>query len=728
MATIVVQRQPKQQNNIWEQAAVNLIGGLITDAIQRGRETTQNRKMNIAMGEWANALANNAPTTTNYMQGIGTVPEGYNSNGWANAAHQSYSPLEQFNMGTADLELTPLQTANQQQPQQTYVPTMADAQKAWSTILANPRFSMLNRENADKLMTNYFNTVQQNYDQSRKDTIADTIANASDSSARMNELYRGVAQGILPIELLKEGQAEYQYNNPHQQAYSLDSGGFTTQGAFDPRTGQYNPQITTRKTPSPSEELQNQQYYDNLNFLKQQHTDITGLKRDELNHEIQNTEYQNAYNDKVFNAGRDDTLFNREQLERQNGLVEIANIQNNYNSQIEQLNKEEERLRGELNELDPKDSENTVAIQQHTADINAIRERKQQLIQEANQKIAQSQQQTNQRIQALRNQWQGRQQTNTPVWTGMFEGGTITDKFGARGGKHGGLDIGLSAGTPIRMNNNWGGTFTVSKVVPNDPSNEKNGYGNHVILSSNINGHKVDIVFGHLQNKSINLREGQQINPGDIIGKAGNTGRTGNSSKGIGFWFEGKDWGNHLHLEVRVDGHKIDPYKYYEAVGITANQQPQDIGYTPFPTEQEQQNIQQNMQQGQTTQPQQQQNQKKQTNKVALWRNEKTGEILTEEEYDNMLNSAYQSGTKTVKDIDDALLRKGYERVNEKEPRKIYNRRNIVPTRRNREEEDYRSREEARIRYELGNESDKALKYYIDYGVLPAGFAQAGRR
>ena len=217
MATIVVQRQPKQQNNIWEQAAVNLIGGLITDAIQRGRETTQNRKMNIAMGEWANALANNAPTTTNYMQGIGTVPEGYNSNGWANAAHQSYSPLEQFNMGTADLELTPLQTANQQQPQQTYVPTMADAQKAWSTILANPRFSMLNRENADKLMTNYFNTVQQNYDRSRREKAAETIANITDPQARYNAVLNGIYQGVLPGDLAQPAYQAYSHIVPTTQ-------------------------------------------------------------------------------------------------------------------------------------------------------------------------------------------------------------------------------------------------------------------------------------------------------------------------------------------------------------------------------------------------------------------------------------------------------------------------------------------------------------------------------
>ena len=282
------------------------------------------------------------------------------------------------------------------------------------------------------------------------------------------------------------------------------------------------------------------------------------------------------------------------------------------------------------------------------------------------------------------------------------------------------------------MNNNWGGTFTVSKVVPNDPSNDKNGYGNHVILSSNINGHKVDIVFGHLQNKSINLREGQQINPGDIIGKAGNTGRTGNSSKGIGFWFEGKDWGNHLHLEVRVDGHKIDPYKYYEAVGITANQQPQDIGYTPFPTEQEQQNIQQNMQQGQTTQPQQQtqqaiqQPQRQQTTQEPpLWINKTTGNTLTQKEYEAMVNEVYNGNAQGINswyDLDEKLKAEGYvKNTNFKYP-SPKSKREKTANDYIREEEQQRKQEDALARLEKLNGEDEALKYYTNYGVFPAGF------
>ena len=75
-----------------------------------------------------------------------------------------------------------------------------------------------------------------------------------------------------------------------------------------------------------------------------------------------------------------------------------------------------------------------------------------------------------------------------------------------------------------------------------------------------------------MQNHSINVGLGQQIRAGTLIGKVGNTGLTGNSKDGIGDWYEGKNFGYHMHLEVKIDGKNIDPATFFQRMkGIKKN-------------------------------------------------------------------------------------------------------------------------------------------------------------
>lgn len=113
--------------------------------------------------------------------------------------------------------------------------------------------------------------------------------------------------------------------------------------------------------------------------------------------------------------------------------------------------------------------------------------------------------------------------------------GTVTSRFGARWGKsHKGLDIGAPKGTPIKAAAS--GTVTVAQY------GYSGGYGNYVIIS---HGNGVQTLYGHCN--SLNVSVGQSVSQGQVIAYVGNTGNS---------------YGNHLHLEIRVNGVAQNPQNY----------------------------------------------------------------------------------------------------------------------------------------------------------------------
>ena len=113
--------------------------------------------------------------------------------------------------------------------------------------------------------------------------------------------------------------------------------------------------------------------------------------------------------------------------------------------------------------------------------------------------------------------------------------GIVTSRFGARWGRtHKGTDIGAPAGTPIVAAAS--GTVTVSQYGYNG------GYGNYVIIS---HGNGVQTLYGHCT--TLIAEEGDYVSQGQLIATVGTTG---NST------------GNHLHLEIRVNGVAQDPQNY----------------------------------------------------------------------------------------------------------------------------------------------------------------------
>lgn len=99
---------------------------------------------------------------------------------------------------------------------------------------------------------------------------------------------------------------------------------------------------------------------------------------------------------------------------------------------------------------------------------------------------------------------------------------------------HWGMDFSAPTGTNIFAT----GDGVVVKVV-----NSRRGFGKHVQID---HGYGYKTLYGHMS--KINVRKGERVKRGDVIGLVGNTG--GSTAP-------------HLHYEVSKDGKKINPIYYY---------------------------------------------------------------------------------------------------------------------------------------------------------------------
>jgi hypothetical protein len=117
----------------------------------------------------------------------------------------------------------------------------------------------------------------------------------------------------------------------------------------------------------------------------------------------------------------------------------------------------------------------------------------------------------------------------------------FNDKESFRDHLHTGYDFAMEEGEPLR-------------AIENGIIHLKNfGDANagKTVLIELENGRT--LIYGHLS-KFANLKEGQRVSEGDLIGYAGHSGFTvGNS-------------GNHLHFGVKEDGNFINPSSYIEKI------------------------------------------------------------------------------------------------------------------------------------------------------------------
>jgi murein DD-endopeptidase MepM/ murein hydrolase activator NlpD len=127
--------------------------------------------------------------------------------------------------------------------------------------------------------------------------------------------------------------------------------------------------------------------------------------------------------------------------------------------------------------------------------------------------------------------------SSTPAITPVK--GIFTSAFGYRSdplthgrGVHQGVDIAAAPGQPVMASAD--GVVVRAGLV--------GGLGQAVYIA---HGFGVTTRYGHMSR--IDVRPGQRIKRGDVVGRVGNTGRS---------------TGYHLHYEVRVDGDPVNPLAY----------------------------------------------------------------------------------------------------------------------------------------------------------------------
>lgn len=99
---------------------------------------------------------------------------------------------------------------------------------------------------------------------------------------------------------------------------------------------------------------------------------------------------------------------------------------------------------------------------------------------------------------------------------------------------HSGIDFKAPIGTPVLATAD--GEVIVSK-------SDKTGYGKHIVIQHD---EEFKTLYSHLS--KLNVKVGDKIKIGDVIGLVGNTGTS---------------TGSHLHYEVIKDGKKVDPEEYF---------------------------------------------------------------------------------------------------------------------------------------------------------------------
>jgi murein DD-endopeptidase MepM/ murein hydrolase activator NlpD len=119
------------------------------------------------------------------------------------------------------------------------------------------------------------------------------------------------------------------------------------------------------------------------------------------------------------------------------------------------------------------------------------------------------------------------------------QGYRLTSAYGERehpilGGirMHEGVDLAVPSGTPIYA--------PADGLV--EMAQRYGSYGNFIKI---LHGGEMETRYGHLS--AYNVTAGQYVHKGDVIGYVGATGRA---------------TGPHLHYEVRIDGHAVNPMPY----------------------------------------------------------------------------------------------------------------------------------------------------------------------
>lgn len=133
--------------------------------------------------------------------------------------------------------------------------------------------------------------------------------------------------------------------------------------------------------------------------------------------------------------------------------------------------------------------------------------------------------------------------------------GIRSDPFQGTARMHAGVDIPGPVGTPIFA--------TADGIIAH--ADRQGGYGNLVEVN---HGKGIATRYGHLS--KILVADGARVTRGQLIGLMGSTGRS---------------TGSHLHYEVRIDGHAVNPVPFLTTADYLLASQDQAIRMIPVSSE-----------------------------------------------------------------------------------------------------------------------------------------------
>jgi murein DD-endopeptidase MepM/ murein hydrolase activator NlpD len=113
--------------------------------------------------------------------------------------------------------------------------------------------------------------------------------------------------------------------------------------------------------------------------------------------------------------------------------------------------------------------------------------------------------------------------------------GPTTHPFTKHWYLHKGIDIAYSRGTKVV-------STADGKVI--EKAFDSSGYGNYIVIK-----HKYGFYTRYAHMDKVYVKEGQNVQQGEVIGTLGNTGLS---------------TGPHLHYEVRIGSQVVDPQRYLD--------------------------------------------------------------------------------------------------------------------------------------------------------------------
>ena len=121
-------------------------------------------------------------------------------------------------------------------------------------------------------------------------------------------------------------------------------------------------------------------------------------------------------------------------------------------------------------------------------------------------------------------------------------------KFGAREGKHKGVDIWMEGGTEVKA--------IVDGSIQWNPKGNDGNWGNHIFLNFTHNGKPYTYIYAHLTGLVGN--DNRRVSEGEVIATSGCTGNANKcGEKNIRGGIQ-----DHLHLELHDSNGPIDPVSW----------------------------------------------------------------------------------------------------------------------------------------------------------------------